>query len=310
VADYLAPSGLSFLDVFGDWVVANYLDEDSGRYAHTGIDARVKTKTEITNPGDGDGTVHQFAADYLEVRPPEGGGTFSFDGADETSIGVPPHDGPHSTGSGQAFWWANRGDGIDSRLTREFDLSGLDRATLRFSTWFDIEKGWDYAYVAVSTDGGDTWRALPGGHTTDYNPVQAAYGPGYSGSSDGWVEEKVDLSAYAGQKILVRFEYVTDDATSLTGFAVDDIEIPELAYRDGADGDNDWTAAGFERVERPLAQRFIVQVLEGSEPARVKRVELDSANRAEIALDGPATIVVAAVTEGTTETAGYSWSLR
>ena len=36
--------------------------------------------------------------------------------------------------------------------------------------------------------------------TTDCDPVGAAYGQGYTGSSGGWVQEEVDLSAYAGQK--------------------------------------------------------------------------------------------------------------
>lgn len=302
VEGYLAPFGLSFGDVFADWVVANYLDEEEGRYAHQGIEARVTPKTTIRQPGDGEGSVHQFAADYLEIEPPAGGGVFHLDGADEVSIGIPATDG--------AFWWSNRGDAIDSRLTHEFDLTGIDRATLRFSTWFDIEEGWDYAYVAVSTDDGLTWQAAPGGQTTAYDPVGAAYGPGYTGNSGGWVQEEIDLSAFAGRKILLRFEYVTDDATNLTGFAVDNIEIPELGYRDNANADGGWNSEGFRRIEAPLAQQFVVQVIEGGEPAQVRRVELDASNRAEIALAGPATIVVAAVTEGTTEEAGYSWALR
>ncbi len=307
VDDYLKEFDTSFLDVFADWIIANYLDEDEGRYGHRNIDAQTRIVTDVGEAGDGEGSVHQFAADYLKVAPPAGEGTFVFDGADDVSIGVPPRDGARSNPSGQTFWWSNRGDGIDSHLTREFDLTGLESATLRFLTWFDIEEGWDYAYVAVSDDGGKTWQALPGRHTTDDDPVEASYGPGYTGRSDGWQQEEVDLSAFAGQQILVRFEYVTDDASSLTGFAVDDIEIPEL----GAAGvDVGWTAEGFRVVEGPLQQQFIVQIVEEGEPARVRRVTLDAQNRAEIPLNGVATIVVAGVTEGTTETASYEWSLR
>jgi hypothetical protein len=300
VEDYLDLYGLSFTGVFADWVVANYIDEDAGRYSHQSADARVATTTEIGR-GDGDGSVHQFAADYLEVGPPEGGGVFTFDGADDISIGVPPFDG--------GFWWSNRGDGIDSRMTREFDLTDLNSATLRFSTWFDIEEGWDYAYVAVSADDGDTWQALPGRHTSDYDPVEAAYGPGYTGRSDGWLQEEIDLSAYAGGNILVRFEYVTDDASNLTGFAVDGIEIPELGFSDASGEGSGWKAEGFRRITEPFAQEFIVQVIEEGAPAQVTKVALDAENRTEIRLDGPVTIVVAAVTEGTTEAAAYTWSL-
>ena len=302
---YLRPFGTTFLDVFADWLATNYLDEESSPYSHADIEARVTTVATIRDPRDGDGSVHQFAADYLEVEPPAGGAVFTFDGADQVSIGVPPHDGP--------FWWPNRGDAIDSRLTRQFDLTGAARATLRFWTWFDIERGWDYAYVAASTDEGRTWQALCGRQTTDYDPVGAAYGPGFTGASGSsepaWVQEEIDLTPFAGRKVLLRFEYVTDDAADLAGFAVDDIEVPEIAFRDTADGDGGWTAEGFRAIAGPLQQRFLLQVIEMGRPPRVTRVPLDAFNGAQIPLAGPATVVIAAITEGTAETAPYHWSL-
>jgi immune inhibitor A len=305
VNDYLRQFGTSFEDVFADWTVANYLDEASGPYAHQGADLRVDATTTISGASEGRDSVHQFAADYLEINPPTGSASFIFDGSNQVGIGIPLQDGP--------FWWSNAGDAIDTRLTQEFDLTGLTSATLRFRTWFDIEMGWDYAYVAASRDGGRTWEALPGRHNSDYDPVEAAYGPGYTGDSDGeWVQDEVDLTPYAGSKVLLRFEYVTDDAAHARGFAVDDIEIPELGFADGADADDGWQAEGFRRVEGPMAQRFVVQLVDRGKPGapEVERLELGSGNRLEVALDGPATIVVAAVTEGTTEAAAYSWSLR
>ncbi len=302
---YLLQFGRSFQEVFADWTVANYLDEASGPYAHEGADLRVAAATSISGAGDGDGSVHQFAADYLEVDPPAGGAAFTFDGSDKVGIGIPSQDGP--------FWWSNAGDAIDSRLTREFDLTGLSSATLRFRTWFDIERGWDYAYAAASDDGGQTWEALLGAHTSDYDPVKHAYGPGYTGDSGGeWIQEEVDLAAYAGGRALLRFEYVTDDAAHGRGFAVDDIEIPELGIADGADADGGWQAEGFRRIEGPQAQRFQVHVVERGDasPPKADRLALGPGNRLEVTLDGPATIVVAAVTEGTTEAATYRWSLR
>ena len=294
VQAYLDGFGKQFTDVFADWVIANYLDLDSGPYSHPSIDARTGAETGIgTGPGEGD--VSQWAADYLRAGD---GGTFSFDGADEVPIGIPALDGP--------FWWANRGDSIDTRLTREFDLTKLTSATLRYAAWYDIEYGWDYAYVSASIDGGKTWQPLPATHTTDFNPVEAAYGVGYTGSSNGWVQEEVNLAAYAGKKVLLRFEYVSDDSTSLTGFAVDNIEVPELGFRDGADMAGDWTAEGFKRIDRPLAQKFVVQVIRGEQ---VTRLELDAANRGQVALDGPATIAISGATDGTAEKAHYAWSL-
>jgi hypothetical protein len=293
VQAYLDQFGKKFEDVFADWVVANYLDLDSGQYAHTATDTTTGV-VENVGPGSAQGEVTQFGADYLSAS----GGTFAFDGSEDVTIGIPALEG--------AFWWGNRGDGVNSRLTREFDLGGVTSATLRFSTWYDIEYGWDYAYVAVSTDAGATWKALPGGNTTNFDPVGASYGPGYTGASSGWVHEAVDLSAYAGRRVLVRYESVSDDATSLTGFAVDNIEVPEIGFRDGAETASGWRAEGFKHIEGPLPQRFVVQVIRGSE---VTRLELDSANRGQVALGGPATIVVSGSTDYTTEKAQYIWTL-
>ncbi len=294
---FLRRFGTTFEDVFADWVAANYLDAPDGRYAHRDLDARVKIKTAVRQPGPGEGSVSQFGADYLEIGAP--GGIFVFDGADSVSVGVPPSDG--------AFWWAGGVDGIDARLTRELDLTGLSQATLRFSFWAQIERGWDYAYVALSLDGGERWQALPGQYTTDYDPVGNAYGPGYTGDSGGWQQEEIDLTPFAGRRVLLRFEYVTDDATNLPGFAIDDIEVPEAGFLDTGDGDAGWRAEGFQQVRGPLPQRFIVQKVEGGQ---VTRVELDETNRAEIPLAGPATIIISGSTPGTSEAAAYNWELR
>jgi len=311
---YLKGFATTFEDIFADWVIANYLDEPSGPYSHAGADLRVTIATSIGRLGSGDGSVNQYAADYLEIDPPAGGAVFAFQGSQEVGLGPPPRDGTPSAGSGQAFWWSNRGDGIDSRLTREFDLTGLSQATLRFWTWFDTERDWDYAYVAASTDAGRTWRALPGTQTTDHDPIGLAYGPGFTGASGGgdepvWVQEQIDLTSFAGQKALLRLEYVTDDSANLGGFAVDDIEVPELGYRNDASTASGWQAEGFQRIEGPLKQRFILQRIVRGEPNRVERIELDAANSARVPLDGPATIVVAAVSDGAIVPATYSWSL-
>ena len=65
--------------------------------------------------------------------------------------------------SGRYVWWSNRGDESDTTLTRTFDLTGLEQATLQAWLWYDIEKDYDYAYVEVSTDGGQTWEVLGSG---------------------------------------------------------------------------------------------------------------------------------------------------
>jgi hypothetical protein len=116
--------------------------------------------------------------------------------------------------------------------------------------------------------------------------------------------------------MLLRFEYITDEGVNLEGFAIDDIAIPELGFVDDAEGDGLWRAEGFRRLTGPLPQRFAVQVIEMGETTSVTTVPLDEANRGEMRLSGfgttldKATIVVAATTDGTRQTASYRYSLR
>jgi immune inhibitor A len=305
VESYLAGFETSFVDVFADWVVANYVNEAEGTYSLPGVESRVSEVTNVTGPEEGDDSVSQFGARYIAIDS-DGAVTFSFEGATEVDGGVPPRDDE----GGDTFWWSDRGDWIDSRLTRGFDLSGLETATLRFQTWYEIERGWDYAYVAVSTDDGRTWEALPGRFTTEEDPVWAAYGPAYTGSSGAWRQEEVDLTPYAGGEVLIRFEYITDDAIHLTGFAVDNVEIPELGFLDDSGSDEGWLAEGFVRVTGPLEQEFLVQLIEpAGQTYRVTRLDLDATNSGEATLGPGTTVVISGITRGTTDRAEYSWAI-
>ncbi len=300
---YLETYGKSLSDAFADFVAANALDLPDGPYSHPEFDGTTTAIKDIvaSEAADsisiGSATISQYGTDYYRA---ESRGSFSFDGSDTVTIGIPKTAGP--------FWWSNRGDGIDSRLTREVDLRGVESATLTFDIWHDIEPGWDYGYVAVSTDSGQTWTALAGEQTTDDNPIGAALGPGYTGDSRGWVKERIDLTPYTGEKLLLRFEYVTDDATHLTGFAVDNIAVPEIGLSDTADSTDSWLSEGFRRIEGPLTQEFIVQVI--SADGRVVRADLDARSKGDLLLGVGDVVAISAVTPGTTEQASYTWSFN
>src|SRR5205807_9485504 len=108
----------------------------------------------------------QFGADYIQLAAPANGSKLrvDFSGQKETPIiPAPAH-------SGSGIWWSNRGDLADTTMTRTFDLTGLDKATLDCYLWFDIEQDFDYGYIEASTDGGTTWDTLKGKYTTDTNP--------------------------------------------------------------------------------------------------------------------------------------------
>lgn len=261
-------------DFFADWTMANLLNDSSagdGRYVYSGLADSLKSipdmskivpHTDMVESNEPQSvTTAQWGTVYLNIDKP-GNYNFSFKGQPTVKI-VPTE--PHS---GKMMWWGNRADLSDTRLTRTFDLSGVQKATLSFWLWHTIEQDWDYGYVMVSTDDGKTWKPLStedsvpaGGHNNPYGPAYTAVSGGKESSKDAiWEHETVDLSAYAGQKIILRFEYVTDDATTGEGMLLDDISISEINYSTDAETDDGgWTAEGWVRIENVLPQRFLVQ---------------------------------------------------
>lgn len=308
------------VDLFADWLVTNLLQDPTvgdGRYAYALPDLQGLPRAMITAALSADGTPRvaaapQWGAHYLALP---GGATpqryrLSFSG--DRTVGIVPVDAH----SGRMMWWSNRADDSDSRLTRAFDLRGVAGATLRFWTWYQIENLWDYAYVMVSTDGGATWTPLASSRTTTDDPHGNAYGPGYTGESGGWVEEVIDLSAYAGQQILLRFEYITDDAVTQPGFLLDDIRIPEIGYADDVEGgDGDWLSEGWLRTDNVLPQEFLVLLVQPAAASPVTRL-LDAGDAPqgdwEVTLGGTsdqAVLVVAGLAPVTTEPARYRVTL-
>ncbi len=319
----LLPDAPTFEDLFADWVVTNLLDDASlegGRFGHQAAELYLQPQTTHRDlPAEETGTVGQYATDYIAIARQTGPVRIEFVGDPQVSV-VPtrPYEGRH-------MWWSNRGDMSNPSLTRAFDLSGVRRATLRYAVWYELEDGWDYAYVSVSTDGGRTWKLLSTPHTTDYNPNGNAFGPGYTGFSghepgsntrltSRWVREEIDLSPYAGREVLVRFEVATDDAVNLPGFCIDDISVPEIGFVDGAEQEvPGWQAEGFVRIDNVLPQRFLVQVIEQGDTVRVQRLELEPGQPAVLTVEGfgrgtqRAILAISGLTRYTTEPARYTY---
>jgi hypothetical protein len=79
-----------------------------------------------------------------------------------------------------------------------------------------------------------------------------------------WVQETLDLTPYIGNEVLIRFDYVTDQALSLNGWALDDVSIPEIGFFDDMENglNSAWTAAGWVQIENLLQQHYLVQVIQ------------------------------------------------
>ena len=305
--------GLTFEDVFRDWVVANYLGQTNvsdPRYRYGKLRVQVPDTDTITSSTDWrDRTVHQFAADYLALSGNWSRAKIQFEGDQETRVI------PVAAHSGRSFWWSNRGDLVDTKLTHVFDLRGLSRANLNFWAWYDLEEGYDYGYVMVSRDGGLTWSTLATPDTTSTDPNGNNLGNGFTGQSGGWREESVDLTPYTGDVVVLRFEQVTDDAYNAPGFAVDDISIPELGYSNDAEGsDGGWFPEGFVRTDGRLPEPFSLQLIRmGGEGISVERVPLSSSESADVEIQNPggkAVLVVSALSRYTTEPAHYRYRVE
>jgi membrane-associated protease RseP (regulator of RpoE activity) len=74
-----------------------------------------------------------------------------------------------------------------------------------------------------------------------------------------WLRHEADLSAFAGQEVLLRFETVTLPGYETEGFALDNIEVLEVNFGDGGDQGDAWTLEGFVQTTNAVPQAFIVQ---------------------------------------------------
>ena len=251
--------------IFQDWSIANYLngasepriDDDYGALLY--FPGFLPNETlSCENQDWHERTVSQFGTDYIEI---DCLGPFEIEITGLPTIEILPED-PHS---GEHYLWSNYGDESNMSLERSFDLTKATTPIFfDFWTWYDIEKDYDYLYLSATTDG-QNWKLLKPETCTENDPTGANYGCGLNGKSGGWIEERIDLSGYSGQKVNLRFEYITDMAVNGDGFLIDDVSIDAINYF--SDFENDlggWVAKGFVRIKNLLPQFFGIAILKNS----------------------------------------------
>jgi len=316
--DPLKGNKLTADDLFIDWVLTSILQDGSigdGRYQYRlypGAPQPSETET-VRLCGDGQFTrdVRQYGVDYIRILCREDT-TLHFEGS--IQVDVVPGD-PHS---GFYYFWSNRSDESDMTLTRSFDFTGHEGPlTLSYWTWYDIEENYDYLYLQASSDG-ENWQILNTPSGTSENPTGANYGWGYTGLSGGdprWIKEEVDLSQFAGQRVSLRFEYLTDTAVHGEGFLLDDIAIPEIGYTSDFELDEGgWQSNGFVRIQNILPQTFRLALITRTHGSTsVEYIPLSADNVADIRLQfsddvNEAILVVAGTTRHTRQPAPYRFN--
>ncbi len=121
-----------------------------------------------------------------------------------------------------------------------------DRPVLRFYHQFDTERGVDAGFIEVKRAGDPSYQKVEDKMLRNGYNGGVAYGEafvipnleGWSGSTNGdFIATYVDVSDWAGQDLVFRFRYGTNDGTigGPIGWAVDDIEFMDLlAYNSEA----------------------------------------------------------------------------
>ena len=292
-----------------DWLVMLALHNDPNApelYRFGGPPLDTVTMTAVNTPTQIETTVAQYAADYYEL--PAGSTTIHFQG--QTRVPLLPT----APVSGAMMWIAQRANYGNPRLTRIVDLRDAATATLEYAVYADIEQGYDFGYVSVSVDDGRTWQPLIAenmqGLAPEDDPSDSAYADRfYTGRSQTWVEEQVDLSQFAGQLIQLRFEYVTDLILTYGGLALDNIAIPEIGfYDDGETAVAGWQAEGFIRATATVPQPWHLQLItnEHGAPA-IEKIALadDQTFTITVNADQKAILIIAAAAPFTLEPAQY-----
>jgi hypothetical protein len=99
-------------------------------------------------------------------------------------------------------------DGVNATLVSAYPVAVQAGDSLTFWRWVSTEQDYDYYYADISTDYGSSWTNLE----TITGTGQAA-----------WTRKAFPLSAYAGQQVLVRFRYTSDEMILQGGVYIDDV---------------------------------------------------------------------------------------
>jgi Immune inhibitor A peptidase M6 len=247
--------GKTALDVVHEWAAMVALDGildagatltggDAANYTTPTLDATINWDTDDAYDTPG---APPNGSDYVRLR--DGSGAYlpasaitsiEFDGAETLAprpiewtvdANPPEHEGNPALYSGS-------GPSFDRAIVQQVSVPA-DNPTLTFQTKYETEELFDYGFVQVSTDGGQTYTSLANENTTEEHdptaiPLVVENLPGLDGDSGGWVTETFDLTPYAGQDVLLSFRYITDTGVDLPGWWIDDVMVGDTLISDGS----------------------------------------------------------------------------
>ncbi|WP_239162691.1 immune inhibitor A domain-containing protein [Paractinoplanes rishiriensis] len=288
------PTGTSLYDVLHDYqtmtLVDKFVGEPGGTMAGvprdrvTAASVRSTVNFENVTAYDMPGAAPN-GADYLLLPKPLR--TLEFTGAKT----LPPL--PTGWRVAEKTLFSGAANDLDSHAVREVTVPAA-KPVLTLETSYDIEDSYDFGYVTVSTDGGRTYRPIAGDRT-----VQGKLGPGLSGASGKVVNTKYDLQAYAGQKVLLGFRFVSDGAVSKGGWRIGRVTLNGQVLSDGTTLDG-WRSP---TAIRPAPVHNWHVTLVGLDGNRARRVPLEKFAQLK---DYPKVVAIVAYDEPTEKIKQYA----
>jgi len=272
-----------FKNIFDDWTIANYLDDDRSRGGKYGYESLEMGSWEDTRGYTIEATLMNAVwgppdqADFevesgwwgliyygVTVQPqPYTAHYYRFNNDKLSKVYM---DGDDFAGtlpySGAYEWYSDAGAWAWNSFYQTFDIPA-GGATLNFYTFYEIEGDWDYGYVEVYDHDADEWYTLDALGTVNYiahpqdNPnTPAGREPmdyeaagrwhAFTGASAGWIPIAMDLTPFAGHAIDLYFTSWQDGAYTEQMMYVDDISIPELGFFDDIEGgEGAWLSTGW-----------------------------------------------------------------
>ena len=164
---------------------------------------------DVDTPDGADGGQNGESWQYL-IGPVEDWWTISADAASDGAAGYhldPTH------GSTELFW-------RQTLVTPDIDLSAAAAVALSFKHSYESEPEFDYYAVDVSNDGFVTYTNVGF----------------WEGGPVNWAEENIDLTAFAGQVVAIRFISYGDYGTAQGEWNIDQISVTADGAEVFADG--------------------------------------------------------------------------
>jgi carboxypeptidase T len=121
-------------------------------------------------------------------------------------------------------------------LAQSINVVSYPVTYLTFWNRFDLENGWDFGHVEVSSNNGSVWQEVTS----------------YTGTNTTWTQQSFDITSYANYatQLLIRFRLSSDNNTQNTGWWVDDIKLTNYCLATlGVSGNNNQIPKSFALLQ-------------------------------------------------------------